>query len=271
MTINPASGRIVFVTEANGTYAFLALACVITWLLDFPLALAWTTHVTPPAYALPMAGLGAWGPTLAAVIIAGRRRELRGVFGRWRTNPMWIVVGLLVPAAVHLPATAIEVALGGQPAHWFYPPVRPEHVAAFVMFSFGEEFGWRGFAYPRLTARHGPVASSLILGAVWGLWHLGMLFTAEHGAPNPFLVASYMLDLALWSVVMAWFFERGNRSMAVAIAIHAGAHLDNVSRAPETEVRLRVLRFVVLAIVAAIAARALRTETVTDTQTTRRG
>lgn len=45
--------------------------------------------------------------------------------------------------------------------------------------------------------------------------------------------------------------------MAVAIAIHAGTHLDNVSRAPETEVRLRILRFVVLAFVAWFAARSL--------------
>jgi hypothetical protein len=56
---------------------------------------------------------------------------------------------------------------------------------------------------------------------------------------------------------MAWFFERSNRSIAVAIALHAGAHIDNVTRAPETEVRLRILRFVVLAVVAALAARSL--------------
>ena len=56
---------------------------------------------------------------------------------------------------------------------------------------------------------------------------------------------------------MAWMFERGNRSIAVAIAIHAGEHLDNVNRAPETELRLRVLRMVVLTVVAAMAARSL--------------
>ncbi len=56
---------------------------------------------------------------------------------------------------------------------------------------------------------------------------------------------------------MAWVFERSNRSIAVAIALHAGGHLDNVSRAPETEVRLRILRVAVLALCAAIAARSL--------------
>jgi hypothetical protein len=52
-------------------------------------------------------------------------------------------------------------------------------------------------------------------------------------------------------------FERGNRSIAVAIVVHAGEHLDNVNRAPDTELRLRILRFLILAIVAALAARSL--------------
>lgn len=48
--------------------------------------------------------------------------------------------------------------------------------------------------------------------------------------------------------------ERGNFCHCPATA---RAHLDDVNRAPEGEVRLRVLRFVVLAVVAALAARAL--------------
>lgn len=234
-------------------YLFFALACGITWLLDAPLALAWTSQLPPPSYAMPLVALGAFGPTLAASAIALRRRELRDVFGRWRTNPVWIVVALVAPMAIHLPATLMEVALGGSPAQWFYLPVAPEHVAALVVFSVGEEFGWRGYAHPRLVQRFGPVAGCLILGLVWGLWHLGMQFTPEKGAPELSAVALATAELALYSVVIGWVFERANYSMAVAIAFHMGAHLDNVNRAPETEVRLRILRFVVLFAVAAVA------------------
>src|SRR5580704_7357442 len=60
-------------------------------------------------------GLGAFGPTLAACVLAARRGDVRSVFGKWRTNPAWIVGGLLLPLAVQLPATLIEVALGGHP------------------------------------------------------------------------------------------------------------------------------------------------------------
>jgi membrane protease YdiL (CAAX protease family) len=238
-------------------YLFFALACALTWLADLPLALAWLRRATPPAYGPPLGALGAFGPTLAAVVVAARSRTLRAVFGRWRTNPTWIVVALLLPLALHLPATALEVALGGRPAHWFYPPVRPEHVAAMVVFAVGEEFGWRGFAYPRLEARHGPVVGSLILGAVWALWHLLMTVSPETGRFNLVHLAVLAVDLPLYSVICAWIFERGGRSMAVALAFHAGGHLDNVYRAPLTEVRLMIFRVVVVALVAALAARAL--------------
>jgi uncharacterized protein len=241
--------------QRSGVLPFFSLACGITWLLDLPLALAWATGATPPSYAMPMVGFGALGPSLAAFIVAAPRSELRDVFGRWRTSPGWILAGLVLPMAVQLPATLIEVALGGHPAHWLYPPLRAEHVAALVMFPLGEEFGWRGFAYPRLERTHGPVVGSLILGAVWGLWHIGMMFAPDPlRALPPATILVTIVELALWSLPMAWMFERGNRSMAVAIAVHAGAHLDNVSRAPETEVRLRILRMAVLALVAAAAA-----------------
>ncbi len=244
------------VASARGAYVFFALACAITWLLDVPMALAIVQKAPPSPAAMLLAGLGAWGPTLAALLIAVRRRELREVFGRWRTHPIWIAVGLVTMPALHLPATLIEVALGGEPARWFYPPVQPEHVAALVMFSLGEEFGWRGFAYPRLAERHGPVLGSILLGAVWGIWHLGMWFTPE-GPPTIAALAIGIAEMAAGSLVFAWVFERGNRSMAVAFALHASAHLDNTFRAPETETRLRVLRFLVLTLAAAFAARSL--------------
>ena len=76
---------------------FFVLACGITWALDLPLALAWARNTTPPACAMPMVGFGALGPSVAAFMIAAQRRELRDVFGRGRTKPIWIVLGLLLP------------------------------------------------------------------------------------------------------------------------------------------------------------------------------
>ncbi|MFO0756360.1 MAG: CPBP family intramembrane glutamic endopeptidase [Byssovorax sp.] len=246
----------------RGILPFFALAFAITWALDVPWALACIRHETPPPYAMALTGLGAFGPTLAALLVAAPRRELREVFGRWRMGPGWpllILLALGLQFPLHIIANLIEVALGGHPAHWFYPPIEPERITAAIVFPLGEEFGWRGFAYPRLADRYGPVLGSILLGQGWALWHLGMMFQPDK-SPTLAAVAIMMVTLGAGSVLWAWFLERGNRSMAIAIALHIGAHLDNDMRAPEGEVRLRALRVLVLVIAAALAARSLRAD-----------
>lgn len=243
--------------RSDGLFAFFALACGITWVLDLPLALAWWRRVEPEPYALGLAALSALGPTIAAVLVAAPRKELRQVFGRWRASPIWILVALATPMALHLPATAIEVLLGGRPEQWIYLPNAPERVAALVLFSVGEEFGWRGFGYPRVAERYGPVAGSLVLGLVWAVWHALMMISPEDGTFQSLQFGSGLIELPLYSLIFAWLLERSNRSILVAIALHAGGHLDNVNLAPDSEIRLRVLRLLILAIAAILAARAL--------------
>jgi membrane protease YdiL (CAAX protease family) len=155
--------------RSHDVFLFFVLACAITWATNLPWMLACVRHVQPAPYAMPLMGLGAWGPTLAAVFVAARRGVMRDVFGRWKTRPGWVFLALCVsPIALHLPATLIEVALGGRPAQWFYPPVEPERIAGLVMFSLGEEFGWRGYAYPRVVRMSGPVLGNLLLGRSGG-------------------------------------------------------------------------------------------------------
>jgi uncharacterized protein len=241
----------------DGVSLFFALACAITWTLASPAALAWMHHQSPAPLAVAAAGLSAFGPLLAALVVAGRRRQLRQVFGRWRTRPAWVLVALVAAPLVHLIATALFVATGGHPDRWFHPPDTPEAVAALVVFPLGEEFGWRGFAHPRMVSRHGAVRGALIVGVVWGLWHLMYTITPTAGGFDPVELAMIMTELPLYALLIAWVFERANRSMAVALAFHAGAHLDHIERAPRTDLRLHLIHLIVLAVGAGIAARSL--------------
>jgi membrane protease YdiL (CAAX protease family) len=141
---------------------------------------------------------------------------------------------------------------------WFHPPEGPERVAALVVFPLGEEFGWRGFAHPRMVRLFGPVKGSLLLGVAWGLWHLAYSVTPESGGFDAITFGLTMLELPLYSVVIAWVFERANRSMAVALAFHAGAHLDHFELAARWDLRLSAVHLAVVACVAVVAARDLR-------------
>ena len=246
-TAGPTSGT-------DGVYLFFGLACAITWTMASPAALAWMHHRSPTPLAVAGAGLSAFGPLLAALVVAGRQRQLRQVFGRWRTRPAWVLLALLAAPLVHLIATALFVAIGGHPDRWFHPPNTPEALAALVVFPLGEEFGWRGFAHPRMVGRHGVVRGALGVGVVWGLWHLAYTITPTAGGFDPLELGMIMTELPLYALLIAWVFERANRSMAVAIAFHAGAHLDHIERAPRTDLRLHLLHLAVLAVAAGAAA-----------------
>lgn len=242
---------------------FFALSCALTWALAAPLALAWLRRVEPPGYAIGLAGLSALGPTLAAVLLARREGRLRELFRRWRAHPGWVLLALLTPMALHMIANLLELALGGRPSQWVYLPVTAEHVAALVMFSVGEEIGWRGYAHPRVTARLGMVGGSIVLGVVWAVWHLLYCVTPT-GSFDVMGFGLGGLELSLYAILFAWIVERAGRSLTVAIALHAGGHLDNLHRAPESDARVRVLYLIVVVIAALIAARSLRRMTASN-------
>ena len=242
---------------STGLLAYAGLACAATWTLALPAALAWTRRQAPPPYAVACAGLSAFGPLFAALAVAGRRRELRQVFGRWRTSPLWVLAALATPFFAHTVARLVFHATGGTPVGWVQLPDTPEALAALVVFPLGEEFGWRGFAYPRLAERLGPVRGALLLGGLWGLWHLAYAVTPAAAGFDGRELATTMLELPLYSLILAWVFERADRSMAVALAFHAGAHLDHIERTPHGGLHFALVHMGVVALLALVAARAL--------------
>jgi uncharacterized protein len=243
--------------DSSGVIPFVALAWATTWILAIPALRAWMAHAAPSPLAVACAGLSAFGPLIAVLLVAGPRHQLGPVFGRWRTPLVWIAVALFTPFAIHLIATVLFVAIGGVPDTWFHPPTTSEQVAALVVFPLGEEFGWRGFLHPRLVGRYGLVWGSLLVGLVWGIWHLAYAVTPTAGTFDPMEFGMTLVELPLYSLLIAWVFERANRSMAVAIAFHAGGHLDHLEHASRADLRLHGIHMLVLAIAAVVAARLL--------------
>lgn len=82
----------------------------------------------------------------------------------------------------------------------------------------GEEVGWRGFLLPTLCKNHSLFASSLIVGVLWGVWHLN--FT---GGPLGFLL--FTGSIVLNSVFLAWLYRRSGGNLFVAILEHFSFNL----------------------------------------------
>lgn len=222
-------------TEAKGrasqaTLIFFAAAFGITWALQLPAVLAQRGLIPGPveAYLLP-AGLGAFGPLPAALLAArweqgpGSARALFRPLRNWRVGATWWLVALALPGAILVVGMAVYTLFGAHDANpWLYPPTNTQQILALLLIPVAEEIGWRGFALPRLQARIGALAASLVLGVFWTLWHFPVFLLAGI-APSTF---SWMFPFFIaGSVVFTWLYNRGG--LWLAVLAHMGAHLNN--------------------------------------------
>jgi membrane protease YdiL (CAAX protease family) len=96
-------------------------------------------------------------------------------------------------------------------------------VLQFLTTGVAEEPGWRDFAQPRLQQRFGPLVGSLVLGPLWGAWHLPLFLTEWGGWPDVdrLMAAEFIGSAVLLSIVMTWLFNRTGESLPVVMLFHA--------------------------------------------------
>jgi membrane protease YdiL (CAAX protease family) len=231
---------------------FFGATFVWTWGCYLPIVLG--GH---DPYAWPWLGLfiaGGLGPSLVGVLLvlftftpAQRRDFWRRCFSprliglRW-----WLVIVLVFPCLWAL-AVGYDLALGGAPpgqeqlaALGAAPALWP--LVAFISFMSGpwsEEFGWRGYALDPLIRRFGTVTGSVVLGAVWGLWHLplyGMPAT-WHGQMG-FRLAGFWTFLIFsigLALLMAWVYTHTQRSILAALLLHFASNFTAQLLAPVSD------------------------------------
>jgi len=74
-----------------------------------------------------------------------------------------------------------------------------------MIFTFGEEFGWRGYLLPRL-APLGGIYAAIITGVIWGLWHAPLILLDSYNYPgHPWLgIGMMVLFTVSLSVIFTW-------------------------------------------------------------------
>ena len=176
-----------------------------------------------------MYGVGLAGPTLVAVLLVYRSDESLEEFLRrgvqWKVGALWYAIALS-PAIIRLAGFFVYSASKGSPA---LPPFRDvaigQLVVVFFFAALCEEFGWRGYALPRLQQRFGSAGMGLVLGTVWALWHVPhFLMPGASQAGSAF--EPFWLDLISQSFILALLYNRTRGSIFIAVVHHG---VDNVS------------------------------------------
>lgn len=78
-------------------------------------------------------------------------------------------------------------------------------IAFNMIFTFGEEFGWRGYLLPKLIPLGG-VRAALLVGVVWGVWHAPLIVLDNYNYPgHPWLgVLMMVIFTTTLSIIFAW-------------------------------------------------------------------
>jgi uncharacterized protein len=211
-----------------GLLPFLALTFGIAWgifalffLLPGPLAKVFG----PPRGSHPLFILAVYAPAVAAFTLITLLTGTRGV-GRflsrlllWRCPISWwafLILGIpaVFFAGATLGGTAISEALTS--------PELGSILAAFAfMLVLGpvEEFGWRGVALPLLQRRMAPLWAGVLLGLIWGIWHLPAFFLG--GTPQDgWSFAPFFLGCVALSVIVTPLFNASGGSILLSAIFH---------------------------------------------------
>jgi membrane protease YdiL (CAAX protease family) len=196
--------------------------------------IAGTSEQTDPLVYLAMLV----GPSITGLLLTGLVdgragfRELLSSLLRWRVDAHWYAVAFLT--APLLAAGTLFALLPISPV--FLPGIVASNdkvslllagIIAGLVAGFFEELGWTGFAIPRLRRRYGVLATGLIVGLLWGVWHLLLFYWTSGGFSGTLSLALFLPAVLFcegvapaYRVLMVWVYDRTG-SLFMAMLMHA--------------------------------------------------
>jgi membrane protease YdiL (CAAX protease family) len=251
--------------------AYFILSFLFTWLILAPGVAANLGLIEFNFDGTLLTILGALGPLMAVLIVRsaesgqeGIRQTFQSIIN-WKVNWKWwaasvLLIGLLAVLAVLISQSVVIPGMesGGELVARGFGPV-----ITFILFllgSFGEEPGWRGFALPKLQKKFKPFVATLILTGFWWIWHIPTYWTLpisiatreQFGFLVAFGIQSGVL-LAL-GIMCAWVFNGSKGSVLMPVLLHAGWNICSLAISQEASTFLLPL-FLITALIVSFTTR----------------
>lgn len=215
---------------------FVVLSYLLAWVVWIPGLVSGRGSLVSPRVFLTQT-IAVAIPSLLALRMVRRAQGDDGVrwitsrYRIWRVGFRWYLSATLIAPGISLLALAIR-SVGdptfsvarGSPLGELLADIGPVGMALMLplmtvglLFSSPllEELAWRGFALPRIQDRFEALTSSLLLGVLWGGWHLP-LFVASGES-----VVLQLLQIVAVTVLITWVVNSTRGSMLLAMVFHA--------------------------------------------------
>lgn len=247
---------------------FFLLAYAFSWIFWIPQALAAHGIAIPTGAAAFLSGPfnpAPFGPLVAALLLTFLTGGWKGIIGLlkrgvdFRFKKIWLLPILLLPPLIFTGAILLSVSTGTTPldSSVLSTPIAAIVAPVMILLTAGplqEEFGWRGYALPRLQRRFTALVSSLILGVLWWLWHLPLVFI-----PDKFMVsrlplfAALMVEIVLVTILFTWIYNNTGGSILAAMLFHTFMNWSIWVALPTMKVNLSVIGFTILLLAMVVA------------------
>jgi membrane protease YdiL (CAAX protease family) len=176
------------------------------------------------ALAIP---LGMFAPMIAALIMRlfVNKEGVKGSLGLLRSWRYYLAA-LVAPVVFVTAVVLIVQALGlgefrWSQAGWLVYLTLMLKTLPNIPFTFGEEYGWRGYLLPRLLPL-GEIRATLLVGLIWGPWHVPFLLAGLNYPGVNFWVAFlvFCFTVVVLSFAYTWFYVASSGSVVVVALLH---------------------------------------------------
>jgi membrane protease YdiL (CAAX protease family) len=165
-------------------------------------------------------------PMTAAAIVVYRENKIAGVtallkrsfdFKRIEAKVWYIPTLLLMPVIMVL--SFVVQRLTGTPVPAPQIAVLPTLIlcVTFLIGALGEELGWSGYATDPMQDRWGALSASLVLGAIWALYHYIALAQVNRSVT---WVAWWSLGTLAGRVILVWLYNNTGKSVFATALFH---------------------------------------------------
>ncbi|MDC7234134.1 MAG: CPBP family intramembrane metalloprotease [Spirochaetales bacterium] len=171
--------------------------------------------------------LGTFGPLSAAFIMTALESGRTGVRKLWKRGWdvklgwKWFLVILLLFPMFRL--ISLLISGEGISLHRWQNPLQLLALLFFLYFlggPFGEDYGWNGYALPRLLESWSRISASLILGLFWIAWHFPLFFIP--GSPQAQIsFIPWAISVMSLSFIFTWILEKTRGIIFGTILLHA--------------------------------------------------
>jgi len=217
---------------------FLIFTFIFTWGLWLPsilTGLGMDLGIDAETYTAITVPIGAFAPLLVALTLVIKQKGWQGGWQFFRqafdlkVKSIYLIAAFAMPLIIHAISHYLAPLMGFPVAKTLFPAISgiPSIIIAipyfFLMLIIGggqEEFGWRGYAQVPLQKRMGVIPASLLIGLIWGIWHLPLWIMPGDGhSTYPFI--AFLIMTTSISIVYGWLYNASNQKLVTVIIFHA--------------------------------------------------